>query len=242
MPLFAVIAVLLASAATADDDAPIKVLGRPWAPFISPMGEPFRSNAVNDDPLARWFAQADRNRDGALTADEMTVDAERFFARLDSDRTGEIDPEELGVYETDIAPEVQVNTKWKRPLGAAVPATAPPASGDHRQPKEKPWRLGRDEVDGYQIHGLQGAARYGLLNLPEPVAGADADFNRGTTLDEFRRAALHRFQLLDSKQAGRVTLAELEPLLPTRPKEGMHVKRVKEAKDDRVGQPFPKGN
>jgi hypothetical protein len=242
MPLFAMIAAVLAAAAAADDDAPIKVLGRPWAPFISPMGEPFRSATVDDDPLARWFTQADRNRDGALTADEMTADAERFFARLDSDRSGEIDPEELNLYETDIAPEVQVNSKWKRPLGAAVPIAAPTAIGDHRKYRERPNRMGRDEVDGYQMHGLQGAARYGLLNLPEPVAGADADFNRGTSLDEFRRAALYRFQLLDSRQAGRLTLAELEPLLPSRPKEGSKVKRVKEARDDRVGQPFPKGN
>ena len=27
--------------------------------------------------------------------------------------------------------------------------------------------------------GLQGGARYGLLNIPEPVAAADADFDRG---------------------------------------------------------------
>ena len=28
------------------------------------MGEPFRARTPNDDTLARWFYQADRNRDG----------------------------------------------------------------------------------------------------------------------------------------------------------------------------------
>ena len=42
-------------------------------------------------------------------------------------------------------------------------------------------------IDGYRFDGLQGAARYGLLNIPQPVAGADADFNRAITLDEFRQ-------------------------------------------------------
>ncbi len=97
-------------------------------------------------------------------------------------------------------------------------------------------------IDGYQPHGLQGAARYGLLNIPEPVAGADADFNRGATLAEFQRAAIQRFQLLDRQRAGRLTLTELEVLLPTRPKAGARVKRPADARDTRVGLPFPEGD
>src|SRR5207302_2793480 len=52
--------------------------------FISPMGEPFRPTARDDDTLADWFRQADRNHDGQLTLDEMQQDAERFFALLDT--------------------------------------------------------------------------------------------------------------------------------------------------------------
>lgn len=229
MPLFVVIAAALAFAAPADDELPIVVTGRPWAPFISPMGEPFRAGSAGDDPFARWFHRADANADGVLNVDEMRTDAIRFFRTIDSNQDGEIDPEELAVYETQVAPEVQVNSQWKRSPQAAAEA------GRDR------WREDRN-VDGYQVHGLQGAARYGLLNLPEPVAGADADFDRGTSLDEFQRAAVQRFQLLDSKRAGQLTLAELEPLLPTRPERGTRVKRPKNAPDTRVGLPFPEGN
>ena len=48
--------------------------------------------STGEAPIARWFVQADRNRDGMLTADEMQADADRFFARLDSNRDGQIDP------------------------------------------------------------------------------------------------------------------------------------------------------
>lgn len=238
MLFFAVIAAIAASAAQADDEPPITVTGRPWAPFISPMGEPFRARSAGDDPFVRWFHQADRNRDGMLTADEMEGDAARFFATLDGNHDSNIDPEELAVYESDIAPEVQVNSRWKR---APQPvAGAKPAENRDRGDRKR-WRADKN-IDGYQINGLQGAARYGLLNLPQPVAGADADFNRATTLDEFRRAAVQRFQLLDRKRTGRLTLPELEPLLPTRPKAGARIKRPKNAVDTRVGLPFPKGD
>lgn len=233
MPFVLVIAATLALA-QADDEPPILVTGRPWAPFISPMGEPFRANSASDDPFARWFRQADRNGDGLLTLAEMDADATRFFATLDGNHDGDIDPEEMVAYESDIAPEVQVNSRWKRAPQTAT--NAKPAVADRKR-----WRADKD-IDGYQLNGLQGAARYGLLNLPQPVAAADADFNRGTTLDEFRRAAAQRFHLLDSKRAGRLTVVELEALLPTRPKPGKRAKPAKDAIDTRVGLPLPEGD
>jgi hypothetical protein len=200
------------------------------------MGEPFRANAVGDDPFARWFRQADSNADGFLTAEEMQSDADRFFKWLDSNPDGVIDPEELNVYEIDIAPEVQVNSRWKRSPEALAELRADPKHGGAAR-----WRADR-QIDGYQIRGLQGAARYGLLNIAEPVAGADADFNRGTTLAEFQSAAAYRFRLLDAKGAGRLSFPELEAKLPSRPKGTQQVGRDKDSRDTRVGLPLPKGD
>ena len=230
MSLAAVIAPILISAAVAEE-APITVQGYPWAPFISPMGEPFRGGRASVAPIARWFGQADRNRDGVLTSDEMQRDADRFFARLDSTRDGQIDPQEIKAYEWEIAPEIQVNSKWRRTRGEAA---ALRERGDGERPD-------RDEHDGYRIDGLQGAARYGLLNIPQPVAGADADFNRLITLAEFRQAASNRFKLLDGQGLGRLTLSELEARLPTRP-EGRRAKRRKNEADPRIGLPLPEDN
>lgn len=234
MSFIALIAVTLAYAAQANDEPPITVKGYPWAPFVSPMGEPFRARSAGDDPFARWFQQADGNRDGLLTADEMRADAVRFFRTLDSNQDAVIDPEELVVYETDIAPEVQVNSRWKRSPHATDEAK--PTKPNNGSGRER-WRADGN-IDGYQLQGLQGAARYGLLNIPQPVAGADADFDRGTTLAEFQSAAIQRFQLLDSNRAGHVSSTELAARLPTRPRKG-NSKHRKDAVDTRIGQPFP---
>jgi len=237
MPFPALVAPLLMFAAVTEEP-PITVRGYPWAPFISPMGEPFRPSATGEAPIARWFAGADRNRDGVLTADEMLADADRFFARLDENQDGRIDPQEIASYEYDVAPDVQVNSQWKRQRGdpGPKPTTKPDRSfGYYERPP------GEDRFDGYRDDTLQGAARYGLLNMPQPVAAADADFNRLVTLAEFRQAAAYRFTLLDETKQGRLTLAGLEERLPTRPK-GKPPKPRKDAVDTRVGLPLPKGD
>jgi Ca2+-binding EF-hand superfamily protein len=223
---------MLAAAARASaPDAPITVTGHAWAPFISPMGEPFRARSVSDDTLALWFGQADRNRDGVLTLDEMRADADRFFATLDSDRNGEIEPEELIRYEWEIAPDIQVNSRVKRAPGETV---------------AKPRKASTQDSDGdfhrrraaVTLGGLQGGARYALLNIPEPVAAADLDFNRGITLNEFRQAATARFQLLDSGRNGRLTLPDLQ----ARRFALRGSKARKGAPDTRNGTPLPPGN
>lgn len=235
MNLFVLIVPMLASVAQ-ESGPPITVTGSPWAPFVSPMGEPFRSRSMEDDPFARWFHQADSNGDGVITDIEMRADAAKFFGTLDSNGDGEIDSEEIVFYEQDIAPEVQVNSSWKLSRQAAA---AQRLLESERERSRRNRRRSGNTVDGYQIDGLQGAARYGLLNLPQPVVGADADFNRKITLDEFNRAASHRFRLLDTGNAGGLTLAELETLVPSRPKDGRRVKRGKDKVDKRIGVPVP---
>jgi Ca2+-binding EF-hand superfamily protein len=232
-------ALALAEAAPVSPSTPITVTGHPWAPFISPMGEPFRAHSTSDDTLANWFRQADRNHDGVLTPDEMIADAERFFSSLDANHDGEIDPDELDHYEWDIAPEIQVNSRTRRPPGRVAP-TALPSDDDENQPRER-RRNRRDEDDtSLGLHGaLQGAARYGLLNIPEPVASADADFNRAVSLEEFRQAAVERFQLLDSSHQGKITLAQLEAMRQALQASASR-KHDEKALDTRLGNPVPK--
>lgn len=220
MPFSAIMVPLLAMVASAEDP-PITVKAYPWAPFISPMGEPFRPPSSGEAPIARWFVRADEDRDGILTAVEMQKDADRFFARLDDNQDGRIDREEMKTYEWEIAPEIQVNSDWRQRRGQAKPS--------------------HDSHDGYHADGLQGAARYGLLNIPQPVASADADFNRLISLQEFQQAAAIRFKLLDGQGRGGLTLDELMARLPDRPK-GKRAKPSKNAVDTRIGNPLPEGN
>lgn len=68
--------------------------------------------------------------------------------------------------------------------------------------------------DPRQTETHQGAARFGLLDLPEPVTSADANLNRGVSLEEFRQAASNRFAALDLEHQGRISQSQLELMRP----------------------------
>lgn len=222
-------ALLLALLAPAPPSAsePIKVTGHAWAPFISPMGEPFRARTKADDTLAMWFTKADLNHDGWLTAEEMKADARRFFTRLDDDEDGAIGPDELVHYEWEVAPDVQLDSRIR------------PAPGTKPAPKKKDERRRFDKRDPF----LQGAARYSLLNLPEPVAAADLNFNRSITLTEFERAASDRFALLDANRRGSLNLPELivlreRMIAEAAKKDRRHHRPGEDEDDERVATPL----
>jgi Ca2+-binding EF-hand superfamily protein len=233
-------ALLLALAAMAQSpEPPITVTGHTWAPFISPFGEPFRARKPDQDTMADWFHRADRDHDGKLIPAEMEADAERFFAHLDTDGNGLIEPDELVQYEWEVAPEIQVGARWRQSN-----ATSPvqPASNDSAD-RTKRTGPGVDHrgSDGSDYE-LQGAGRYALFNMPEPVAAADLDFNRAISLAEFRQAALDRFKLLDKARKGALSLADLEALRPPQFVPGARPKRRQEkGTDTRVGVPLPVG-
>jgi Ca2+-binding EF-hand superfamily protein len=99
--MFASVVLILAAVAgqPASDAAAAGGLGRA---FVSPMGEPFYSNTGTNDGLATWFAKVDADHDQAITTDEMKADADKFFDRLDRNKDGEIDPDEMTIYEQTI--------------------------------------------------------------------------------------------------------------------------------------------
>ena len=170
--------------------------------FISPMGEPFRPKDREDDSLADWFGQADGNHDGQLTLAEMQQDADRFFAQLDTNHDGEIDPDEISHYENVVAPEVTSGSSFGLIEGG----------GEDRR--------GRGHRAGFfsgAEDNHQGAGRFGLLDLPEPVVSADSNFNRGVSQAEFRQAAGQRFIALDVDHHGYLTLPVLETIRPAPP-------------------------
>ncbi len=164
--------------------------------FISPMGEPFRG----PDAPNIWFDQADTNHDGVLTVGEMEADAARFFAKLDTNKDGELDPDEIENYETVVAPMIRVGSY----AGNAPEST----EGDGDGPKRAPTYV------------AQGAARFGYFDYPEPVVVADTNFDRGVDAREFRAAADKRFALLDKNGDGKLEKSELPKLEKTSFKPG----------------------
>jgi hypothetical protein len=59
---------------------------------------------------------------------------------------------------------------------------------------------------------LEGAARFSLLNIPQPVRGADFDLDWKVSAQEWAKAAGQRFAMLDKANTGKLTFDALPPL------------------------------
>jgi len=176
--------------------------------FISPSGQPFRAGPDAAYPVVAWFAQADADHDGRISRAEFRADADAFFGVVDGDGDGVVTMVETSAYETTIAPEI---TRLNIPEmhrsdgeGGEGPRRRGGGRGGHggggRGGGGRPMAFGG---------GRQGAAMFGLINEPEPIRAADADFSLSVTRAEWRAASDRRFDLLDNDHDGALTLAEL---------------------------------
>lgn len=195
------VTILLAVPAFAQAPKPPRYL------FITPMGEPLRGDDDGEALVDAWFAGADADRDGRLTTAEFRKDAARVFATFDADGDGRIGTAEIGLWETVHVPEINGGIAgppgdW----GGAKDhgAIAGSSTGDARAPAYSSLRLG--------------ASRWSILNIPQPVAGADIDLDRSITVPEWTAAAGRRFRMLDGDDDGVLERRELPRYAPRRRK------------------------
>ena len=181
--------------------------------FISPSGEPFRAPPSDPYPVAAWFNRANKAHDGKLTRAEFVADADAFFAKLDANHDGVIDGFENQDYEQKIAPEILPHLGRLNAVDAGYGPDAPGIGREAGTPRRRGGGGGGGGGGGSRRHSsgqdYEGAAPYSLIDEPQPVMGADADFDQRITLAEFRKAANERFDLLDKKHQGYLTLTDL---------------------------------
>jgi EF hand len=215
---------------------------RPMPPFISPAGKPYRSG--DEEPYAKdqWFHAVDADGDSALTAVEFRGEAEMFFDELDTDRDGRIGPAEMVNYEKVVAPEVQVGfgpptgmdsmpRQGMRPPGGMGP---PPGGGfpDGGPPPSMGKGGPSNAMKKKMAKMPQGAARFAILGMPQPVAAADVNMNGSVTLEEMQSAAVERFGWLDDlgNKDGKLTWDEL-PEAPAEDLMNLNKRNKKKKKD-----------
>lgn len=195
--------------------------------FISPSGEPFHAAWGQPYPAADWFARADADHDGAITAAEFAADAKAFFKRLDANGDGRVDGFENGDYETKVAPEIQprigglqagdVMTRRER-LGPGADPNMRAPGGRMALPsslpkfKKQPMR--------------KGAGAFSWFDEPQPIRAADLNLDFKVSTEEWDRATARRFAALDKNKDGRLTKDEL----PFTPVEAMQIEADLRAK------------
>lgn len=199
--------------------------------FVSPMGEPFRSGPGEKKPEEIWFERADANNDGKISLAEFMADAGHFFKMLDTNHDGRIGAEEIQHYEDDICPETQGGIADIDPGEGAH--TGSGGHGGHRgghgggggsrrhgsvssatqsqSDEENVTDTYLTPPSGYDQANM-GAARFSYLDLPEPIAAADVNFDRSISPSEFVNAARERFNALDANHDGVLTRDELPKL------------------------------
>jgi hypothetical protein len=199
--------------------------------FISPSGEPFRG----EDGLGDWLAGADTDHDGAVTYEEFHADAMRFFKVLDTNHDGVIDGFETGAYEHDMVPEID-NIPYDAPQPRGSGSSTGGGGGGRHGGGGRGGGGGGMGGGGRHGGGMgggggsssgpptstaqpragrEGAARYSLINEPQPISAADEDVNGKVTLEEWDHAAKRRFTLLDKTGTGKLTR---ESLMAPKPK------------------------
>ena len=67
----------------------------------------------------------------------------------------------------------------------------------------------KDPTLGKYQKSIQGASQYGLIDEPQPIRGADANYDFRISVDEWNNATAQRFGVLDTNGDGFITLDEL---------------------------------
>jgi hypothetical protein len=175
--------------------------------FISPAGKPFHAEPGQPYPVRVWFAEADRNHDGKITREEFRADFQAFFNQIDLNHDDVVDGLEISAYEETVAPEILPRLAQMQAPDARVYPDDPGQLPEPRRPRREPRQLAQaPERKGM---AFDGAPEFSLINVSEPVASADLNFDGKVSLEEFLGAADRRFDALDKDRLGYLTLAGL---------------------------------
>ncbi|MDI7775316.1 EF-hand domain-containing protein [Asticcacaulis sp. EMRT-3] len=167
--------------------------------FFSPSGQPFRASAGKPYPVMEWFNAADTNHDGKISQDEFVTDAQNFFAELDVNHDGYISSPENSRYESIIAPEIQ----------HVDPRIQQPKVLHHDYDPDMDTSQDDSPNGGKYVKQILGASQYSLIDEPQPIRAADADFDFRVSAEEWLTATHQRFAILDRNHDGFITPDEL---------------------------------
>lgn len=188
--------------------------------FIAPMGEPFRATGAGQHGIDLWVAAADADHDGKISRAEFIAEAMSFFVALDANKDSAATSVESTALWQRQAPEVLGLVDMSPPIPddpATTEHDAGPEHHDNAAHRGTAYQVegeGRGRETGIHhtipFDNRTGPARYGILNVPEPVMSCDANFDRRVTREEFQACADRRFTQIDLNGDGFFTPDEAD--------------------------------
>ena len=181
------------------------------------QGQQGQRPQFNPADIIKRVKESDKNKDGKITKDELPVQMQRIFPRIDTNQDGVIDREELAVMEKRMAerggqrPDAQPGQRPDAQPGQrpdARPGQRPDARPGQRpdaRPGQRP-----DAQPGQRPDAQPGQGR-GLPPLPI-LQALDTNQDGEISSDEIANA-VKALKSLDKDRNGKLTMEEL---LPTR--------------------------
>lgn len=166
--------------------------------FVSPMGEPYRSETAA--PIRAWFARADANGDERVSRAEFEAQAMSFFFNV------------LDANHDRVATSHESTNLWREQAPEMLAARTAPVTVQRSGPGEGVAGRGpRDRGDRPQgARDMPTPRPFMLADNTEPVMSCDANMSRTVDVTEFERCAARRFLALDENGDGVFTLDESE--------------------------------
>jgi Ca2+-binding EF-hand superfamily protein len=151
----------------------------------------------------------------------------RFFDTLDLNHDGYINSPENTRYENQVAPEIQ----------RMDPRIQQPKVIQHDYDPDMDANQDQEPNGGKYIKQIVGASQYGLIDEPQPIRAADANFDFRVSKDEWLAASNQRFTILDRNRDGFITANEL-PQTPAQVAQELDQKDGKDRKNKKKHSGF----
>lgn len=175
-------------------------MAQPPAPPPGPDGAPgHHGRGGPSSAPGRFFEEMDLNKDGVVTRAEVTKVMEERFAALDTDKNGIISPAER-------AAKWQAMRQRREDERFAAADTNKDGQLSKAEFEAAHGRLGRDGG----MHGGPGGDQ-GPMGGPEHGMGGRPGHEMGggdITREQFMRRSMTMFNVLDTNQDGKITMAE----------------------------------
>lgn len=191
--------------------------------IYSMTGEPLNGGRLGrpkcEDAQAAWLARVDTDRDGTIDLEELLAESSRQFAVMNIDHSGQLTADQLEAYR---APYALNRESAPKPQTDASRGDGPADDGPQGDGPQEDRQRG-DRPGGHtQGRGGNGGGPRPAASQPDPVLAADSNLDFEVSLQEFMIQQRENFRQLDKNHDQRLSADELNILCHIRERAAIH--------------------